>query len=445
MARLAVLVFLSLVLLVFVTLTFVRETGQRGLVIEQKQIVAELEADLVSEFEREGFAGLVYEVDRRTSERLDANAVYLLVGRSGKVIAGNLERWPQGLEAPRDWAELQIATDWGREEQLVGVSTMTLPNGARLLTGHVLVAREQAERGMREGLLLALPAGLVLALMITAFTVALISRKLASVVEVTEAVRSGDLSPRIPESGGSDMFDRLVSRINAMLDQQEHLVGQLRMVTDALAHDLRSPITRLKASVERAITEAREEDTVDALERVATEADTLLAMLGAALQISRAEAGIGRENFTATDLPALLDDIAEIYGPLGEDHGIAIVFENREPMVARVHRQLLSQALGNLIDNALKYAKGADEITLSLACDKSFVRVTVADNGVGIAPDRQEQALRRFGRLDPDRGVTGAGLGLSLVEAVAALHSGRLELADNAPGLKAVIWLARSG
>lgn len=438
------MVFLSLVLLVFVTLAFVRETGARSLLREQQQIVAELKGDLLHEYEGEGFVGLAYEVDRRSTARLDANAVYLLTGRKGNIVAGNLAQWPRGLDAPRDWAELEIATDWGKDEQLVGVSTIILPNGGRLLTGHVLVARARAERSMREGLLLALPAGLILSLMITLFTVALISRKLASVAAVTDAVRSGNLSLRIPEPRGSDVFDRLAQRINAMLDQQEQLVGQLRMMTDGLAHDLRSPITRLKSSVEHAIVEAHDEASINALEGVSAEADTLLAMLTTALQISRAEAGIGRENFSATDLAAMLDDIAEIYGPLGEDHGIAITREGTQQMFARVHRQLLSQAIGNLIDNALKYANGADQISLSLASEEDSIRISVADNGVGIPTDRLQQARRRFGRLDPERGVTGAGLGLSLVEAVAALHAGKLELADNAPGLKAVIWLEKS-
>jgi len=168
---------------------------------------------------------------------------------------------------------------------------------------------------------------------------------------------------------------------------------------------------------------------------------TLLAMLSTALQISRAEVGIGRDRFIETDLSALLADLVEIYGPVAEDQGMILTCSAPKDLTLAVHRELLSQALGNLIENALKYAHGGGKISLTALAIPNGVLLSVADDGSGIPEELRNEARKKFGRLDPARSISGAGLGMALVEAIAKLHGGDITLEDNAPGLKVVMTI----
>jgi signal transduction histidine kinase len=206
------------------------------------------------------------------------------------------------------------------------------------------------------------------------------------------------------------------------------------MVTDSMAHDLRSPVARMKSTLEQAITQTTDKVAVHALADSIEEADSLHRLLNTALEISRAEAGIGRNQFTAFSLFELMQDIAEVYGPLAEEEGYEIGVNVTGPLRVFAHRELLTRALSNLVDNALKYADGGSMILLrAQALGSSMVRLEVADDGPGIPDARKADALRRFGRLDPARTQSGAGLGLSLVETIAHLHGGMLMLEENDP------------
>jgi signal transduction histidine kinase len=221
------------------------------------------------------------------------------------------------------------------------------------------------------------------------------------------------------------------------------LVSQLRMMTDGLAHDLKSPVTRLLSVVEQASTQTRDDQALDALEKVHREAQTLQGMLSTALLISRTEAGFGSDRMRDTPIAELLKDLAEVYGPLIEDSGFTLHVAAPAGLAFPLHRELVSQAIANLVENALKYAEGGDSIALEAAMDSDALSISVSDNGPGIPADQHEAAMKRFGRLDPSRTKPGSGLGLSLVEAVARLHHGALLLGDAAPGLRATLRLRR--
>ncbi len=252
----------------------------------------------------------------------------------------------------------------------------------------------------------------------------------------------GDLSVRVPhDEDSNDAFSELAAAINLMLVRIEALVAELRVVTDSLAHDLRSPLTRLRATIDRAMRETDDEVALSALERVGAEAETLLAMLATALQISRAEAGIGRDRFVPTDLGRMIEDLAEVYGPLAEERGFTLSTEGEAHGV--VHRELVGQALANLVDNAMKYGRPGGIIRLSVHPTQGQVTLAVDDDGSGIPEAQRAEALRRFGRLDPARQPGGAGLGLALAAAVARLHGGTILLRDNAPGLSVRLELPR--
>lgn len=254
----------------------------------------------------------------------------------------------------------------------------------------------------------------------------IIDRRVDRIVQTAAGVRAGDIGRRVPLDGSGDSFDQLGRAINGMLDRISGLLSELRLLTDSMAHDLRSPLTRLRARIDRAVLAQDADAMRGALDGVSREADQLLGMLATALEISRAEAGIGRDRFAPVDLANTLTDLAELYEPLVEDASRSLALVINERPVVEAHRELLGQAISNLIDNALKY--GAGRLTLFLSTDADMVIIGLSDEGLGIPEARQEEALRRFGRLDAARSEGGAGLGLSLVSAVAQLHGGTLRL-----------------
>lgn len=310
-----------------------------------------------------------------------------------------------------------------------------------LVSGRLLDDWEQEQRGIESALaaaiLLSLALGVGGGLVVTRY----VGRRLNNVTEVIEGVAGGDLSRRVPSAAGDDAFDRLATRLNAMLDKVERLMTELRVVTDSLAHDLRSPLARLRTKTETAVllTDPVQRDA--ALGGLLVETDLVMRMLTMLIEISRSES-VPRERFTSLDPSALVEEIAELYAPVAEEAGLDFVVAiELHPLRIILHRELMIQAIANLIDNALRHAGGGGEITLRLSSTASEVRFQVEDHGPGIAEADREQALRRFGRLDNARSTPGAGLGLSLIEAVARLHDGRVELGDNAPGLIASIVL----
>ncbi|TPG22794.1 HAMP domain-containing protein [Sphingomonas koreensis] len=313
-----------------------------------------------------------------------------------------------------------------------------------LVTGRLLDDWEQEQRTIERdvglSILLAIATGIIAGLLVTRF----VGRRLNRIADVVERVGEGDFARRVEVvADGRDAFDRLAAQLNAMLDKIERLVAELRAVTDSLAHDLRSPLARLRTKAEAALlaNDPRQQDA--ALGGLLAETDLVMRMLTTLLEISRSEA-MPRDRFAMIDPATLLSEVAELYAPVVEEAKIAFRLAiDDTPSAMPLHRELLSQAIANLIDNALRHAAVGGDLLLQLSRDPAAIRITVADRGAGIDVADHEEARKRFGRLDRARSLPGAGLGLSLIEAVARLHGGRLELADNAPGLAATIVLPR--
>lgn len=424
-------------------LFYVQRASLSALVSEQQAVVAAMRDDMVAGFKEGGRADLIDLINARLSAVQPDIPALLLVSPTGQRLAGNLGAWPPVIAPQTAWRTIDLyRTGSSRPEHMAVIATV-LPDGSRLLTGHVINGnvrlRQINEDAMIAALLLAVP----LALMAALVAGRLLGNRLAGIASAANAVARGQLSERVLLTGSNDAFDRLGATINAMLARIETLIAELRVVTDSLAHDLRSPITRLKSTLERAILETGDADALSALTKVSTEADALLAMLTTALEISRAEAGIGRDRFVDTDASQLLADLTEVYGPYAEDLGFILTTTAPNDLKIAVHRKLVSQALGNLIENATKYAGGAKSIAICAHEVADGVSFEVADDGPGIAPDQRSIAVRRFGRLDPARQVAGSGLGLALVEAVARLHGGSMTLSDNEPGLRVSLLIKR--
>lgn len=335
-------------------------------------------------------------------------------------------------------AKLGTSGDWAGQDAGIAVR----PIGRDwLVSGRLLDDWERAQRTIERALLLAILLSLVLGICGGLVLTRYVTRRLNRIAGAVDAVAAGDLTRRIGiEGGGGDAFDRLSLRIDGMLDRIDRLMAELRVVTDSIAHDLRSPIARLRARAEAAVTADQPQQREVALAGLIAETDLVMRMLAVLLEISRSEA-VTRDTLVALDPVGLIEEIADLYAPVVEEAGMRFSVEMLPGPVAPVpmHRELLSQALANLIDNALRHGTAGGAVALSLAAAAGELRLTVADRGPGIAAADRVQALSRFGRLDRARSLPGAGLGLALVESVARLHGGRLELADNGPGLIATI------
>lgn len=302
-------------------------------------------------------------------------------------------------------------------------------------------ARHVLALAMAGGLLVTVALGFVWGL-------AMANRLLARLDDVNRASREimeGQFHLRIPLSGSGDEFDRLSENLNAMLDRIGELLTAVRQVSDNIAHDLRSPLTRLRSRLELALIEAPDPAAQrQAMEEAIAQAETIIATFNALLTIAQAEALAGRGDLGELDLTGLVRDAVELYEPLAEDKSLALRVELAPGVSVRGNRHLLSQAVANLLDNAVKYTPAGGQIRVSLTDAGQGYALTLADSGPGIPEEERENVLTRFYRLDASRNTPGSGLGLSLVAAVARLHGADLRFGGNDPGLSVTLFFPKS-
>ena len=276
----------------------------------------------------------------------------------------------------------------------------------------------------------------------------LVSRSLLARVDAVSAtsrtIMEGDLTGRVPVSGSGDEFDRLSQNLNAMLERIEQLMLGMREVSDNIAHDLKTPLNRLRNRAETALrNDGDATASKEALESIIEEADDLIKTFNGLLSIARLEAGTAGEPGDDIEIEGLIRDVVELYEPSAEDAGLSLTAGRADGATMTADRQLIMQALANLIDNAIKYGAEGGAIEVSAAGHEDRVEIHVADKGTGIPEKDRDRVKKRFVRLEESRSQPGSGLGLSLVAAIARFHGGRLELQDNAPGLRAVLSLPR--
>lgn len=435
--RIALIVFFALVGSSAIILGFIARVTQGQLDADARALVAAERNTIVQTFEREGAAGARAVIDDEL--RIPGPLAIRLEDPRGRQLAGNIQRWPPGLMPGGRFHRHDLFRQNRTAAEPFAVTATGLPGGYRLMVGRSLEEEERLTATLTTSLLTAIGLALLLALVISFLVTRIIAKRVQGIADVAGAVAAGDLSRRVdvPAGGSGDAFDSLGAGLNTMLARIEALLDELRSVTDGLAHDIRSPLTRMKARIDRI--QRGGEISGSEIAAIGSEADTLLAMLDNSLEISRAEAGIGRESFVALDLAVLVTDMVEMYEPLSEDSGVRLTALAPAPVLVHAHRQLLGRALSNLIDNALRYGAAGGRIEVSAMATADGAEIIVADHGPGIAPADRGDALRRFGRLDTARSASGAGLGLSLAAAIARLHGGTLTLSGNDPGLKVAI------
>jgi signal transduction histidine kinase len=427
-----------------ILLAFLARSTQAELDADARALINAEIVSIRQAVERDGFAGGKTIIDSQL--RIAGPLVIRLESPPdndgvARRATGNIAVWPAALSGDGRLRRITVLRIGDVAPGPYAVLATGLPGGYRLLVGRSLAEQERLTQTLNTSLVAALALALALAIGFSALITRITASRVQAIANVTRAVAEGDLSRRIPVPEGPprDAFDSLGLVLNTMLGQIEALLEELRALTDGLAHDLRSPLTRMKARIDRL---QRSDDADEAeLAAIGTEADLLLAMLENSLAISRAEAGIGRDQFVVTDLAALARHMVEMYEPLADDNGIRLTIDAPAKLEVRANGALLSRALANLIDNAMRYAANGKTIDVGVKQLPGGARLSVADHGPGILPARRETALRRFGRLDSARSATGAGLGLSLAASITRLHGGTLRLSDNQPGLRVEIEL----
>jgi signal transduction histidine kinase len=414
-----------------------------------KETIAEEVRGLIEVGRTGGLTAIVDTIDQRSHE--PGASLYMITDVNGRILAGNVSDVPQQLLDRSGMGPLTVPYRRYSEdatEHLAMVQVLRLPGGFRMLVGRDLGEREQfrAIVGRALGWAVALMIGL--ALVSWFFVSRRVLKRIDSVTATSRRIMDGDLSGRIEVTGTGDEFDRLADGLNAMLERIELLLHGLKDVSDNIAHDLKTPLTRLRNRVEAALAGPPSGDGYRAaLEATIEESDRLIQTFNALLMIARVEAGSPDGGLDEIGIDAVIRDVVELYEPLAEERCITIRTGTVEPVRLRASRELLGQALANLVDNAIKYAPLSDGVTRPIAITVSAVRaesqlvVTVADNGIGIPPDDRERVLQRFVRLEQSRSEPGSGLGLSLVAAVARLYHGTIALGDAGPGLVVTLRL----
>jgi signal transduction histidine kinase len=372
----------------------------------------------------------------------DPQTAVALLDRHGREIIGNLASVPGGAEL-RDGYRNALIRLRGQTTPKEGALVVEhLPNGQWLVSGRIAGEGLAIRETLENSLLIALVVAGLLGLLCGVILAHYVGQRIGSIAAVANRISGRDLSQRVAVSNTGDAFDRLGRQINAMLDRITALMEELRLLTDTLAHDLRSPVSRLRSAAHAAAETSDPKEQEELLGSVIRQADALMRILTAVLEISRSEALTGRNQFSWFDAGDLTSELAEMYEPLAEEQDATLVFERpSRPVPMLGHRQLLAQAMSNLIENAIRYGSCGREIRIGTLTTDSRLRIEVADRGPGIPKERRNEARRRFGRLDSSRSDEGAGLGLSLAEAIAHLHDGQLLLEDNRPGLLIVLDL----
>tara|TARA_R110002072_G_scaffold43877_5_gene123205 strand:- start:616 stop:2169 length:1554 start_codon:yes stop_codon:yes gene_type:complete len=412
-------------------------------------VAAELRG-LAESYNTDGMPGLLTNVENRSRDQNNREGIYLLVSPNNHRISGNLSAWPPYLLPNGEWTRFKVESPGNPKSlMLIGARGYELSGGFRILVGRDMAVSDAFRSNLIEALTWALAATLLFGLSGSYLISRGLLRRVDAVSNTTRRIMDGDLSHRVPLAGRNDEFDRLSVNLNHMLSRIEALMNGMRLATDSLAHDLRSPLTRLKGRIELALSKKDEniEELRQALEQANADIDQIQTTFNDLIAIAKAEAGLRQEEMQPLDLRALMEDLAELYEPVAEEQGrrlqLSTFSRSRDDAIfVPAQRQLLSQAIANLFDNALKHGRGDISCAIRQRADK--VILEIADQGDGIPEESRQQVLTRFVRLDQSRSLPGSGLGLALVAAVAQMHHCQLELASNAPGLRVILTFTAS-
>ncbi|MGU9957989.1 MAG: sensor histidine kinase [Arenicellales bacterium WSBS_2016_MAG_OTU3] len=407
----------------------------------QQQTDDTIEAEitgLAENYSRRGIRGLRQQLTERINRNSPTtSSIYLLTDGLDRRIVGNLNRWPENMPTTNGWVNFQLRDTSDEHDNTYRARgrAFRLSDGYKLLVGRDIRERTEVKKrviwaigwGSAITLLLGLAGGVIMSRGV--------SRRIDAINNTSREIMSGDLSRRIPTRNTNDEYDQLAGSLNRMLNQIESLLEGVKRVSDNIAHDLKTPLARLRNQLETAKNMRPSDEQADALNNAVTEADGLLSTFNALLRIARIEAAEQRAGFADVDLSTLNHDVLELYEPLAAERNITLVSHIEDNVELKGDRDLIFQAVANLLDNAIKYSPADFEVVLRLESTQNNILLSVSDQGPGIPANDTENVLQRFFRLDQSRTTSGNGLGLSLVAAVAKLHGMKIEMRNNAPGL----------
>lgn len=414
------------------------------------QIVSTIDAEingLSEQYTAGGLRRLIAVVERRAKE--PGASLYLVTTPAGEHIVGNVSRVSADILARPGQYEgfYGRGTESDQNEHRAIMRVFTLAGGFRLLVGRDTEERDRLRAAIGNTFGSSLALVVLLGVLGGWFVASRVLKRVDDMTETTRTIMAGDLDGRLRVAGTGDELDRLAQNLNLMLERIGELMRGMKEVSDNIAHDLKTPLTRLRNRADEALRTAESPDALRAaIEGVIEDSDGLIRVFNALLTIARLEAGNAPESVRRFDAGAVAREVAELYEPLAEDRGLSLTVRTEPDLILDGNRELVGQAIANLIDNAIKYGARSAEaapqvITVSATRADDRIRLTVADHGPGIPEAERGRVLDRFVRLDAARSRPGFGLGLSLVNAVARLHGGSLDLADNAPGLAVTLSL----
>ena len=379
-------------------------------------------------------------IDNRVMPDFRRVAHAALFDASGALLTGNLPSMPRGMAFDGEVHRIDVP-DAHLTIRAVGLA---LPGGRRLVIGRNVESLDNLQLVVVHALELGFVPAILLALGAGALASQRTRRQLQTVHETAERIMKGDLRERLPTHGGGDDLDRLAVSVNHMLDEIARLMDDMKSVGDNIAHDLRTPLTRVRARLERARDSASTtEEWHEMVDRAVAGLDQALRLITALLRISEIEGGRRRAAFESVGLGQIAEEIAELYEPFAEEQGVRFALDLAKVRAISGDRDLLSELISNLVANAIKFTPSGGSVSLSLSEGAEGPVLQIADTGPGIAPEQRELVFKRFYRSDASRSIEGYGLGLSLVDAIAKLHGFRVTIDDNKPGSVFSLWCVK--
>ena len=419
------------------TSSYVRSRSDRAIMTEY--------ASLQGAYARSGRDGLIALIQRRIADKGLADNVYLLADPSSAVVAGNLKGWPSTVTAARGWTEFRAGEPLpgATNRPLLRAMLETFPGGDRLLVGRDISEldsfTDQIKTAVISGVALIFVLAGVASILVTRRTVG----RIESINAASRAIMLSGLDKRIPLRGSHDEWDRVAENLNLMLDRIETLMGEVKQVSDNVAHDLRTPLTRMRGRLEKAYHGRRmAEDDQSLIGDTIADLDAVLRIFSSITRIAQIETQARKGAFRTVNLVEIASEVVELYDAAAEQDGTRLAVVGDVEVLVTGDRDLIFDAIANLVDNAIKHGRPGGHVVVANENIYGAPVISIADDGPGIPAGEYEHVFKRFYRLEHSRYTPGNGLGLSLVAAVARLHGARIEMLDNAPGLKFKLWFS---
>jgi len=419
------------------TASYVRGRSDRAIVTEY--------SSLRDAYARSGRDGLIDLIRQRLADKGFADDAYLLVDPSSAVLAGNLKAWPQAVAATKGWVEFRAAepSPNAAGQPLLRGMLDTFPDGDRLLVAGDISDLD----GFTDQIKTAVALGVALIFALAAVASILVTRRTVGRIEAinatSRAIMQSGLDKRIPLRGTNDEWDRVAENLNLMLDRIETLMGEVKQVSDNVAHDLRTPLTRVRGRLEKAYHGQRiGEDDQLLIGDTIGDLDAVLRIFSSITRIAQIETQARKGAFRTVNLVEIAGEVVELYDAAAEQDGTRLTIAGEREVLVTGDRDLIFDAIANLVDNAIKHGRHGGQVVVANENIDGRPVISIADDGPGIPADECEHVFKRFYRLEHSRYAPGNGLGLSLVAAVARLHGARIEMLDNAPGLRLKLWFS---